>query len=183
VKAIRQILPEWKLVSCWNHILTDVEVWLKKRQVTVQEIAVYKSTIRELLSCQTSEEFTKKFTTFSISWSEVFKEYYDCFLFQRMEMACLYYLQFIGASVDSVTNNISESFNSVLKRRQDWEEVTVDAMVLVLYQLQNVYVTQIKRSLLGFGPFTVDKAKGCGMFLTCGYLTTYISEYFKSLAP
>jgi hypothetical protein len=101
-------------------------------------MAVHKSTIHELLSCQT-EEFTKKFATFSISWSEAFTEYYNYFLSQRMEIACHYCLQSVGASVESVTNSICESFDSVLKRHQDWQEFTVDAMVLVLYQLQNVY--------------------------------------------
>jgi hypothetical protein len=165
VKAVKQMLPHWKLVSCWNHILTDVEVWLKKRHVSVQEIAIYKSTVRELLSCQTSDAFATKLATVKTSWSEAFNEYVNKFLVPRMEVACQYHLQSVGATVESVTNNISESFNSVLKRHQDWREVTIDSMVFVLYKLQNVYKTQVLRSMQGFGPYSLDRSSRCGTLL------------------
>ena len=48
-KAVESIIPEWKLVTCWNHILTDLEVWLKKKYASVDEISVYKSNVREML--------------------------------------------------------------------------------------------------------------------------------------
>jgi hypothetical protein len=88
-----------------------------------------------------------------------------------MENACNYYLKSIGATFESVSNNISESFNNVLKRHQDWKEVTVDALVLVLYKLQNAYNAQILRSLQGFGPYTVETSMPCGKF---SYYAQYI---------
>jgi len=63
-----------------------------------------------------------------------------------------------------VTNNISESFNHILKRHQDWKEVSVDATVMVFCQLQIFYRSQIARSCKGFGPYILDNNKPCSMF-------------------
>ena len=53
IKAVSSVMPEWKLVTCWNHILTDVEFWLKKHGASADEIAVYKNQMYELLRCET----------------------------------------------------------------------------------------------------------------------------------
>ena len=53
IKAVSSVMPEWKLVTCWNHIITDVEFWLKKHGASADEIAVYKNQMYELLRCET----------------------------------------------------------------------------------------------------------------------------------
>jgi hypothetical protein len=169
-KAIKTALPHWKLVSCWNHILTDVEMWLKKRHISSQEVAIYKSTVRELLCCDTADEFEVKLATVQSSWSEAFCDYFNSFLLQRLQIACKYHLLSVGASLESVTNNISESFNNVLKHHLAWEESPVDVIVLALYKLQIVYRAQILRSVDGFGPFTRDQLIQCGLLLPSSFM-------------
>jgi hypothetical protein len=159
--AVQQTFPEWSIVSCWNHIMTDIEVWFKKRHISSSEIAVYKSTVRELLSCQSAAESLAKFNTVSSTWSEAFKEYYTTSLEARVKIGARYHLQSLGLDVESVTNNISEGFNSLLKRHLVWQEVSVDKMALVLYELQVSFRSQVIRSLRGFGPFTVNQGKPC----------------------
>lgn len=162
INAIKSTFPHWNTVSCWNHILTDVEVWLKKHHVGASEIAIYKSTIRELLQCLTSDEYNTKRETLSSTWTELFKDYYTKFLSTRVLTSYAGYLKSLNISMESVTNNISESFNGILKRHQDWNEVSVDSMLLVLYKLQLFYKSQIAKSLQGFGPYTLDITKTCG---------------------
>ena len=52
---VKAVMPEseWKLATCWNHIIRDVEFWLKKHAACSEDISVYKNQIRELLSCDT----------------------------------------------------------------------------------------------------------------------------------
>jgi hypothetical protein len=161
--AIMTSFPNWNLVSCWNHLLIDVEVWLKKQHVSASEIAVYKSTVRELLMCETLQEFDTKLNTVSSTWTQLFKDYYDNCLCERVKIGYVGHLKSLNSDMESVTNNILETFNNVLKRHQDWTEVTVDAMVMVVYQLQIFYKSQIVRSVQGFGPYNRDKTKLCGM--------------------
>jgi transposase-like protein len=71
VNATNSTFPHWNMVSCWNHILTDVEVWLKKHHVCATEIAIYKSAIHELLQCQALEEYKSKLLTLSTTWTEL----------------------------------------------------------------------------------------------------------------
>jgi hypothetical protein len=52
-----------------------------------------------------------------------------------------------------ITNNISESMNTVIKRLNEWKETPVDAMVLFLYYLQIYYKTEILRGRCGIGEF------------------------------
>ena len=164
INAIRNVFPSWTVISCWNHILTDVEVWLKARHITLPEISVYKSTMRELLQCCTPDEYTAKYHTVSATWTTAFKEYYDQHLVARVQCAYTGYLASVNFPHSSVTNNISESFNHTLKRHQDWREVSVDAIVMVLYRLQLFYRGQIVRSIRGFGPYTSDATNQCSKF-------------------
>lgn len=57
----------------------------------------------------------------------------------------------------SVTNNISESLNKVIKDLQLWKEVPVDCMILALYQLQAYYLNEIHREFAGIGEYTLQQ--------------------------
>lgn len=55
-----QTCTNWAVAMCSNHIVRDVEYWLKKHSACQLEIPVYKTNIRELLQCQTDEALVKK---------------------------------------------------------------------------------------------------------------------------
>jgi len=46
--------------------------------------------------------------------------------------------------MSSATTNSSESFNSVLKKIQDWREAPIDAMVLSLFRLAQYHIAEIR---------------------------------------
>ena len=114
IKAVSSVMPEWKLVTCWNHIITDVEFWLKKHGASADEIAVYKNQMYELLRCETCVFLSSKIDSFTTTWSEAFVTY----LYKRISMAFVGYLRQCGISDSSVTTNTSESMNAMLKRFQ-----------------------------------------------------------------
>lgn len=153
--AIKKALPSWNLVTCSNHILTDVEMWLKKRHANAQEIAVYKAQMQELMHCESLGQFEMKLNTLMPLWTEAFHTYFDEHLHSRVLIAYTGHLRSVGLQDEVVTNNISESFNAMLKRYQDWTEAPIDSMLIAMYRLQTYYLTEIQRSYHGFGPWTL----------------------------
>jgi hypothetical protein len=47
IKAFKDVFQTWFTVGCWNHVLSDVEMWLQKHQGQQHIMAIYKSHIRE----------------------------------------------------------------------------------------------------------------------------------------
>ncbi len=117
-KAVINTMPNWNLVACWNHILRDVEMWLKKRHTNATEIAVYKSHIRELLQSETAVAMALKLQTVRTSWSQAFSDYYDNQLHERLIVGYSGYLLDCGLDREGITTNASESLNAMLKRFQ-----------------------------------------------------------------
>jgi hypothetical protein len=154
VKAVKEKLPSWHMMTCWNHLLRDVEAWVKKHQGSSSDVIIYKGNIREILESSSVEQFASKEATLEPSWSEPFRLYYAEHLRSRLQTSYTGHLHEIGLEVNSITNNMSESMNNVIKSFNGWRENTPDLCLLSLYRLQVYYKTQITRSELGFGPYT-----------------------------
>ena len=164
--AFQEVFPSWSVVGCWNHILSDIEIWLKKHNGQQQDIIIYKSHVRELLQSRNDGELATKLTTLRQTWSESFCSYYDSHIHDRITESYTGHLHDIGLTVDSITTNMSESLNAVIKRFQQWKELPPDQCLLSLYRLQIFYNVQIQRSFTGFGPYTpvnTDIVKGLSM--------------------
>ena len=54
-----------------------------------------------------------------------------------------------------ITNNASESLNTVIESLQNWKEAPVDSVVLSFHHLQNYYLFEIKRGFCGIGNYSV----------------------------
>lgn len=37
---VKAVIPEWKMTTCWNHTIHDVEFWLKKHAAHSVDISV-----------------------------------------------------------------------------------------------------------------------------------------------
>lgn len=116
--AISSVLPKCTLLTCWNHLLRDVEFWLRKHQGKADDVVVYKSQVRELLECETETMLETKKQTFRSTWSDAFAQYVDSFLGARIGIAYSGYLKKCGLPGNGVSTNISESMNAMLKRFQ-----------------------------------------------------------------
>lgn len=153
VASFKTCFPKWNMVSCWNHLLSDIEMWLKRHDGKASDVLIYKSNIRELLKSETEGDLSAKLSTFRESWSEAFVEHYNACLADRVLDSFVGRLRHLKLECDSVTTNMSESLNFVIKDFQGWKEKTADLSLISLYQLQNFYETQINRSRQGFGPY------------------------------
>lgn len=153
--AIEKIMSDWRVATCSVHIQTDVEVWLKRNGANQPEIFVYKSHLQELLKCENEGELKTKLETLKSTWSLAFASYYESHLSKRVLRSYVGHLRSLGLKCTSITTNMSESLNAVIKRFQDWTEAPLDAMVLALYRLQLFYLAEIQKSTRGFGPYTL----------------------------
>jgi len=77
--ALQQTFPNWIILNCWNHIIRDVECWLKKHGAGKEEITVYKSQVRSLLGAETAEEYAGFLQMFGKKIPGVFQEYFTHF--------------------------------------------------------------------------------------------------------
>jgi len=118
VKAVQAVMPEWKLATCWNHIIRDVEFWLKKHAARSEDISVYKNQIRELLACETEVLLQRKSSMFQEHWSAAVIDYYQNHLRGRIDRAYTAYLLQCGLDGAGITTNSSESMNAMLKHFQ-----------------------------------------------------------------
>ena len=151
--TVSKVFKQRSIANCWNHILQDVERWVKNHGRKMDDCIIYKTHVRKLLDCKTEEQFLLKVTTLKPSWSAAFVQYFDNFLAKRIKKAGQWYLLSVGITTEGITTNMSESLKASLKRFQDWKEVTPDMMTYSLFQIQSVVLSEIESSLNGFGPY------------------------------
>ena len=105
--------------------------------------------------CSTSEdEFYSNWDKLHIYWTQGFLDYVQSSLKDDIvNHACRYTTSRFPAfhGTKTATNNISESFNKILKEETKWKEWPVDTMVLMLYYLQTYYMYEFKRAGCGLG--------------------------------
>ncbi len=76
IQAIKKYLPGVVHINCWNHVLNAAKIWLRKHKACAEEIPVYVSYIRELLSQPCVEKYQEKLAYFKNTWSQAFATYY-----------------------------------------------------------------------------------------------------------
>ncbi|XP_030056629.1 uncharacterized protein LOC115468784 [Microcaecilia unicolor] len=145
-EAIDHVFPTVKRVVYWNYIRQDLKVWIKKHGGTNSDSNFYLDEIVELLKCNTKQIFHEKLRLKRRNWSKAFLQYYE----QELHESIIYHASSwilekngIVEYVTGITTSISESFNSILKRVVEQQEIQMACLVMCLYHLQNYYVREI----------------------------------------
>lgn len=110
----------------------------------------------------TRRPIVRKKTTLLPTWSGAFTAYYNDHIGDRVESSYTGHLRKIGLNVDSITTNMSECMNDVIKEFQGWKENTPDVCLLSSHRLQLYFQTQINRGSASFGPFTLNSSEETG---------------------
>jgi len=63
-------------VSCWNHIINSVELWLRRHGAKFDEISFYLSNLRELFHEPTNEAYLRKLQIHKVNCSWAFLDFY-----------------------------------------------------------------------------------------------------------
>ncbi|XP_047737331.1 uncharacterized protein LOC125178192 [Hyalella azteca] len=161
--AIKNVIPDCHNLLCWNHIIKDVEHWVKKHKGSKEDEKCYTAYIRELLKCTSTVEFETVLAQSSLEWSQPFSSYFNNNLKADVESNIQGARELLGIA-QSITTNVSEGVNTVLKRFNQWEEKSMDAMVLALFHLTNYFHMEMERGYANLGEWHLkekhrDKAK------------------------
>jgi hypothetical protein len=62
VNVIEKNFPNCDVIMCWNHLINDLRFNLQKMGAYHSNIAVYVTNIKELLRCNSEDEYTEKKT-------------------------------------------------------------------------------------------------------------------------
>lgn len=139
---------------CWNHIRRDIVFWLKKHGASSEDTKVYLADFFDLLRSNSEQDYTFKFDKLRTGWSKAFLDYFKEKLHQAIiKHAGAWILKRLNIYKEKsgITSNVSESFHAALKRLSQWKEMTMEAMVLSLYAMQNFYWRETLRGLCNTG--------------------------------
>ena len=159
INAVSFVLPNVKLLFCWNHLKRDFKHWLRTHGASNDELRVYLNDIDSLLQSDNLDEFDEKWHDVTSKWSEAAIVYVSKNLKSDMTLHAAKWLikpYNIFNPISGITNNASESMNAVLHRLVQWKEVPVDTMALCLYHLQNYYLNEVLRGLCDLGNYTLN---------------------------
>jgi len=99
-------------------------MWVKRSGGNADDENFYATSVRRLLTAGSEEDYSKLVAEYSECWSPAFGEYYE----ETLKPAVLASAEFCIRTLDvatfpyiGVTNNVSESFNRVLKDFQNWK--------------------------------------------------------------
>lgn len=149
--AFEKIFPDSKILHCWNHIKRDVQYWLRKHGASNDEIAIYLQDIIRLLHSDSQKHLAELSLELCEKWSKAMVDYYQSEIKFVVEPLGLY------DPYSGVTNNVSKSMNDLIKDLMKWKDVPVDVMVMCLQQLQNYFLSEIRRSFAAIGNYTLNK--------------------------
>ena len=165
--AVKAQLPNLLIAMCWNHLRTDVKHWVNKHGGRSDDLVVYTKHLEDLLKSETKDEYDTKLKEYKDTWSESFVAYFEDSLEPDILAYSIHFVikeYKIYNPISGITNNVSEGLNSVLKRFMKYKEVPLDTFCFSMYLLQNFYLAEIRRGMVGAGDFILrSRFKNCQM--------------------
>jgi hypothetical protein len=114
---------------------------------------VYLDQLKIMLACDSEEEFLDCSMSITLKWSEPAVSYFERQLKSDIiKYAGKWLLEEFDGLYDpysGITNNLSESYNAVMKQENDWKELPDDMLVLGFHYLQNFDYFEVVRGLSG----------------------------------
>ena len=109
--AIKNILPQAAIVYCWNHVIGDVRAWVKSNGGTATDEHFYASSVRDLLTANTSTEFDTQLENGRQKWSPPFITYFDAHLASSVQCSAEFATQqvYLMSSCCSIPNLYSDT--------------------------------------------------------------------------
>lgn len=149
------VFPCGKHLYCWNHIIKDLQWYLKGScNCTPEDVNYFVNFLRTVMSCETEEEFDRQWgiaqrNDHFTQKKKVLSYFSNNLIPAVKEHAAVWVLRAAHVKNPSlgITNNVSESFNAVLHRLQQWKQVPLDVITVSLHMLSSFYHREIVRSM------------------------------------
>ncbi|CAG2237568.1 unnamed protein product [Mytilus edulis] len=75
-KAIKNILPDCPILTCWNHLRNDFKYWLNKK-VSPDNIRLYHHQLKQMLQCDSENEFLELSKDLTSKWTSEVVSYFE----------------------------------------------------------------------------------------------------------
>jgi len=114
VNAAKKVLDLSDIGYCNNHIIRDVESWIKNQgNYKKDDVIVLKHHVQLLLNSETEKEFNIILSEVSVKWSKEFLDYFNNRLREDITQHSAKFItsKYLCSKDCSATNNDSESFN------------------------------------------------------------------------
>ena len=134
--AVQKIMPNTQIFYCKNHLRQDLKRWLETHNASRDDKEVYKEAFMTLQQSGSREEFHDDEAELKLFKKDLMVEYFDNhyrkdilnhdvkFVLQEHELY---------SPEEDMTNNISESLNSVLTKFANAPGISVDKLLISLY--------------------------------------------------
>ena len=74
--AIKRVMPNARLVYCWNHILCDVRFWCRKHETPTADISKYLEDMLELFRSSSPQLYESRLEEKMRQWDVTFQQFY-----------------------------------------------------------------------------------------------------------
>lgn len=159
-EALQTYFPKIPHIYCTNHILRDVDAWIRKHGGKKDDLKVLKDNITQLIDSGSLSVFDSLYHLFRRKWSKEFRNYFDK---QLKDCISKYSAKFVTSKFaafvndQNATNNISESFNTVIKKQNEWKELPADVVALAMFYMQCYYLHEFERVYCELGNYELKK--------------------------
>ena len=142
---------------CTNHLKTDVKTWLNKNNFEKSVKSKVKIITHHLINSKSIEKFENIWINFvenekKFSENEKIMDYMNNQILPDIKNN-------IEKDVEGIfkeklpTNNMSESYNFVIKQATEWKQNSMDKMCMIFYYLQTYNIREISRAMRGLGNY------------------------------
>ena len=142
---------------CTNHLKNDIKVWLNKNNFEKSVKSKVKILVRHLVNCKSIENLDSIWKNFienenDIAENEKIMDYLKNNILPNIENNITNDSN--GIFFEKLqTNNMSESYNYVIKQATDWKKNSIDKMCMIFYYLQTFNIREISRAMRGLGNY------------------------------
>lgn len=107
-----------------TEVLLKSQTWVRKNGGNGVDENFYSATVHSLLKARTSDEFESLVSGLIDSWSPASHDYYKDNIHDSVMVSAAFatsHLDIVSDPYVGITNNVSESYNPVLKDFQNWK--------------------------------------------------------------
>ena len=161
-----------------NHTTQRIGRWVATKGGNATEENAYKRDFRDLLRCDSKEQYEERLAVVKEGWKDDFRAYYDKHIQPDVDRMAAWVLRDIGFPMterSTITSNQCESLNRWVKECQGWNRLPIDTAVLMSRDLQRCMVREMGRAMMG-----PDGEFGSWRLLP-QYRSTYTKSYGETL--
>ena len=116
IHVIDEMFPSIVRLRCWNHLLSDIDLWIKRHGGLKRDSSFYKCEARELFKCSSFNSFQTLLTTKKKIWDESYTDYFETCILPEADRFGRWKVEQLGfyCPYGGMTTNISEGKSILL---------------------------------------------------------------------